>query len=47
MGLKTSTLPFKERIAASAKDQFAHASIAKAQDTQFNKRENARAELGH
>lgn len=47
MGLKTSTLPFKERIAASAKDQFAHASIAKAQDTQYNKRENARAELGH
>lgn len=47
MGLSTSTLPFKERIAKAASDQFAHGSIAKAQDVQYDKRETARAELGH
>lgn len=47
MGLKTSTKPFEERIAAAAADKFATASIAQSQDAQYVKREGARSELGH
>jgi len=47
MGLSTSTKTFKERVADSKKDKFAQAAVAKAQDTQWIKREGARAELGN
>lgn len=46
MGLSTSTKTFAERLEDSKKDKFAQAAVAKAQDTQFVKREGARKELG-
>ncbi|MDR0199194.1 MAG: iron-sulfur cluster-binding protein [Streptococcaceae bacterium] len=47
MGLSTSTLKFDERVKISSSDKFAQAAVAKAQDTQMDKREAARDELGN
>lgn len=46
MGLKTSTLSFEERCAKNINDQQMQAAIKKAQDSQWIKREGARAEIG-
>lgn len=47
MGLKTSELSFDERVKNAKKDKFMRASVAKAQDAQFEKRTRAREQLGH
>ncbi|MDR0298071.1 MAG: iron-sulfur cluster-binding protein [Streptococcaceae bacterium] len=47
MGLSTSTKSFTERVAESSHDKFAQAAVAKAQDTQWQKREGSREELGN
>ncbi|MGY3766595.1 LutB/LldF family L-lactate oxidation iron-sulfur protein [Vagococcus vulneris] len=47
MGLSTSTKPFKERIEESKKDKFMQQAVAKAQDTQWVKREDTRDALGN
>lgn len=46
MGLSTSTKTLAERLEASKKDKFAQAAVAKAQDTQYIKRNAARDLLG-
>ncbi|WP_367342122.1 LutB/LldF family L-lactate oxidation iron-sulfur protein [Limosilactobacillus sp.] len=47
MGLETTEKPFLERVEEAKKDKFMQGSVAKAQDAQLIKREDARAELGH
>lgn len=47
MTLATSTLTFDERVEKATQDKFARKSIAKAQDTQWDKREKAREKLGN
>lgn len=47
MGIATSTKPFVERVEEAKKDKFMQASVAKAQDAQWDKREAARKELGN
>lgn len=47
MGIATSDKPFTERIKDAEADKFMRASVAKAQDAQFQKRTEARRQLGH
>lgn len=47
MGIATSDKPFTERIKDAEADKFMRASVAKAQDSQFQKRTEARRQLGH
>jgi L-lactate dehydrogenase complex protein LldF len=47
MSLKTSTLTMEKRLAKAKADEVMQASVAKAQDMQWEKRENARTELGN
>lgn len=47
MGLKTTDAPFDERIKRSKEDKFMQQAVAKAQDTQWIKREGARQKLGN
>lgn len=47
MGLITSNQSLKERIEASKEDVFMQQAVAKAQDDQWQKREEARAALGN
>lgn len=47
MGISTSSKPFKVRLEDSKKDVFMQQAVAKAQDTQWVKREGARDKLGN
>ncbi|MEO2872217.1 iron-sulfur cluster-binding protein, partial [Lacticaseibacillus paracasei] len=47
MSIVTSDKPFLERVKESEQDKFMQASVAKAQDAQWDKREASRHELGN
>ncbi len=47
MPLKTTNAPFKKRLEESKADTFMQEAVAKAQDAQWIKREDARKELGN
>ena len=47
MGLSTSTKTFDERVEDAKQDEFMRKAVAFAQDTQWEKREDSRTELGN